>query len=250
MQSEFDRLDTLLAFRYDDHENFGEETTGQVAIGYQVSDTLRLVASYGTAFKAPDLNELFHPGFGGWFAGNLALQPEESETVELSLRYRLSASQSVSLSFYRTNVDDLIAYQGDANQAININEAEMQGVEMLYDGGLGPWRWSMNATYQETEDKATGLDLLRRPEKKLAFDLGYQFPLNHYLGVELFTSSESRDVGGDNASYTLVNVFGRYQFNKHYALSARIENLFDEQYEVARGYNTADLSGFLTLTYQ
>ncbi len=250
LQSEFDRLDTLLAFRYDDHDNFGDKTTGQVALGLQATDALRLVASYGTAFKAPDLNELFHPGYGGWYAGNPALQPEESETVELSLRYRLFASQSFSLSFYKTDVDDLIAYEGALNQAINIHKAEMQGVEVIYDGEHGPWHWSMNATYQETEDKTTGQDLLRRPEKKLAFDLSYQFLQKHYLGVELFTSSKSRDVGGDNASYNLVNVFGRYQFNEHYALSARIENLFDEDYEVARGYNTAGLSGFLTLTYQ
>ncbi|NIR60476.1 MAG: TonB-dependent receptor, partial [Gammaproteobacteria bacterium] len=61
----FGRYDVQLAAREDDHSEFGGARTGSLALGVEAG-ALRLVASHGTAFKAPTLNQLFHPGFGGF----------------------------------------------------------------------------------------------------------------------------------------------------------------------------------------
>lgn len=243
-------FDALLALRYDDYDTFGEKTTGQVAVGYQATDKARLVLSYGTAFKAPTLNDLF--GFGG----NPALEPETSSTLELGLQYRPADTHSVTVSIYETKTEDLISLveviPWVLYEAYNIDKASIQGVELIYSGLQGAWRWSASASYTDAEDKATGEPLLRRPRKKLAFDISYHAG-HHHVGAGVFTSDKRLDWVGSNkgylAAYTTVNLFGQYQLNKQLSLSGRVENLFDEKYEVLSGYNVPERSAYLTLRY-
>ena len=39
-------------------------------------------------------------------------------------------------------------------------------------------------------------------------------------------------------SYGLVNMAATYEFTENFKLFAKLHNLFDEEYEVVRGYNT------------
>ena len=70
----------VLAVGYVDHETFGGHTTWNVEYGVDVGAATRLVASAGTAFRAPDATDRFG------FAGNPMLEPEESRNYELGLR--------------------------------------------------------------------------------------------------------------------------------------------------------------------
>jgi vitamin B12 transporter len=47
----------------------------------------------------------------------------------------------------------------------------------------------------------------------------------------------------------LTNFTARYDFNKSWSLQARVENLLDEDYELADGYNTQDRSVFVTVRF-
>ena len=40
------------------------------------------------------------------------------------------------------------------------------------------------------------------------------------------------------AGYSIVNLYARYKINSDYELFARIENLFDKEYEDVLGYGT------------
>ncbi|MEO6173318.1 MAG: TonB-dependent receptor, partial [Arenimonas sp.] len=48
-----------LAVRHDDNSQFGNKTTAQAAWGIQFNDDLRLRASWGQGFRAPNFNELY-----------------------------------------------------------------------------------------------------------------------------------------------------------------------------------------------
>ena len=43
----------VLGLRNDDNEQYNNNATGNVSYGYALHDDLRVIASYGTAFKAP-----------------------------------------------------------------------------------------------------------------------------------------------------------------------------------------------------
>ena len=50
--------------------------------------------------------------------------------------------------------------------------------------------------------------------------------------------------------YGLANVSAAYAWNKEWSLQARINNLFDREYELARGYGTQGVNAFLGVRYQ
>jgi vitamin B12 transporter len=79
----FDRHSWAASLRHDDNSQFGGATTGSLAWGWQATPEWRLRASLGNAFRAPDFNELYYPGFEiapglSLFAGNPLLDPERS----------------------------------------------------------------------------------------------------------------------------------------------------------------------------
>ncbi len=241
--------DWQFSARRDEHSEFGGHTTGQVAWGRDLGKQWRLTASYGTAFRAPNFNELFHPGFGGFFAGNPELEPERSRSAEIGLRYRASASTQYRVNAFDTRVKDLIEYAGPNFQAINIGEATMRGVEFEYGTVRGPWQGLLNVTLQRTRNEETGEELLRRPERKLSLNLSREVGTGR-VGTELFLSSERTDFGSAKlGGYGLVNLYAGYPVAKYLTLEARVENLFDKEYELARGYNTPDRSAYIAVRY-
>jgi vitamin B12 transporter len=50
-------------------------------------------------------------------------------------------------------------------------------------------------------------------------------------------------------AYTLVNLHASFAMTENFTLLANVENVFNEQYELADGYNTADCSVFVSLKY-
>lgn len=241
--------DWQFSARRDEHSEFGGHTTGQIAWGRDLGKPWRLTASYGTAFRAPNFNELFHPGFGGFFAGNPELDPERSRTAEIGLRYRASASTQYRVNAFDTQVKDLIEYTGPNLQAVNVGEATMRGVEFEYGTVRGPWQGLLNVTLQRARNEDTGEELLRRPEQKLSLNLGRKAGTGR-VGTELFLSSERIDFGDARlGGYGLVNLYAGYPVAKHLTLEGRIENLLDKEYELAHGYNTPDRSAYIAVRY-
>lgn len=246
-----DRLHLQLGGRFDDNSRFGNEFTGQLALGYDLTSAWQVMGSYGSAFRGPNLNEQYSPGFGGLFAGNPDLDPESSTSGELGLRWQHDSAGTFSAALYRTDVEDLIAFNGEMFQAINIDEARLEGLELLYSFTHGGWQLNANATFQNTENRATGESLLRRPEEKGSITVDYAFDNGSWLGMEWFYSGKRQDFGGITLdSYNLLNLRAGWAFTPAWQLELRGDNLTDEFYEPAYGFNSAGRSWFLSLAWK
>ncbi len=242
--------DLQFALRYDDNSVYGSELTGNAAAGVHLGSNLKLVASYGTAFRAPTMNELYSPGFFGLFAGNPGLDAESSDSSELSLRWQIAANQNLRFSAYKTNIDKLISFAGEDFQAININKAVINGIEVEYKFNANNWQLSANATFQDTEDKSTGNSLLRRPDEKYSLTLDRNWANGAWLGAEVFYSGKREDFGATLDSYSLVNLRAGYPLSNGFHLEGRVENLLDEYYQPAFGFNAAERSYYLSILWQ
>jgi len=245
-----DHLRVQVGARLDDNSRFGNEFTGQAALGYDFGAGWQLTASYGSAFRGPNFSEQFSPGFDGLFAGNPDLEPESSTSAEAALRWRHGAFGALTLAAYHTEVDNLIAFSGELFQAINIDQARLRGIEFEYSIAQKSWLLEASATLQDTENRSTGTDLLRRPESKASVTLDRQFADGSWLGIEWYYSGKRTDVGGvELDDYLLFNLRAGWQLSADWRLEARADNLTDQTYEPAFGFNAPGRSVFLSLAW-
>jgi vitamin B12 transporter len=245
-------VDGEVSARYDHNSSFGNAVSGSGALGYRLSDALRFTASYGTAFRAPTLNELYSPGYGGYFAGNPDLDAERSRTAEVGLDWNPDAANHVEAHAFSTRVHDLIDFSGGTKfRAINIAHAAIDGIELTHTLHAGAWAWTNTATVQNPRNDDTGAQLLRRPKDKFSSLLETALNDAVSVGAELAWSGKRDDIGGMTLdSYTLVNLRASYTISPSWRLGLRVENLFDEDYALVRGYNTPGRSAYVTVSFE
>ncbi len=237
--------DLAFSLREDDNEQFGNQTTGSIAWGMELPHALRLTASYGTAFSAPTFNDLYWPG-----SGNPDLEPEESDSWELGLSGD-HAGIEWSANLYQNDVDNLIAWAPNAEGfwvPMNVDEARIRGLELAASTRLANWDLSTTLDLMDPKDRNTDELLRRRPRKTLNVSADRDFG-RYSLGSSLRAVGERDDGGDELEAYTRIDVRGSYQLGQDWALKAKIENLLDEEYETAKGYNQPDRTYWLSLHY-
>lgn len=239
-----------LSGRFDSNSEFGTHASGSAAIGVDVNDAFRLTASYGTAFRGPNLNEQFSPGFGGYFAGHPDLDPEASRTAEIGAEWRPDAAQHTSLRAFTTRVSDLISFTGERNRAENVARARIDGVELSYALKAGSWVLDANYTWQDPRNETDGTQLLRRAKQKFTARLDRDFSDTWNVGLETGWTGERADVGATLPGYALINTHVSWRPTPNWRLTLRAENLGDRDYELIDGYNTPGRSGWLEITWQ
>ena len=244
------------SLRRDENSQFGGASTGNLAWGWQAGDSLRLRASWGQGFRAPNFNELYYPGFdvgGGLvlFPGNEALRPERSRSAEVGMDWQWGDAQSLGLSAYRTRITDLIAFGGFLFEAINIRSAAIDGIELDYSLTRGALAFRANATWLDARDSETGERLLRRANRKLHASADYTFGNGASAGVDLSAVSPRPDFGGALLpGYSRIDLRASAPLALGWTVDARIENVADTDYELVQGYNTPERSGVISLRWQ
>ena len=239
----------IAGFRYLDHEDAGSKPTWSLNYGYRWTPATTLWASVATAFRVPSANERF--GFGG----NPDLEPEESTSYELGLRHRPAPGHQVGVSLYRNEIDNLIqwvmtdpATWAGYNQ--NVARARIDGLELNYDFQGQGLSLHLGGAWQDPKDRDTDQRLLRRAYYSLNARLGYDFG-PWQLGADLLHSGDRKDFGDVTLDpYTLVNLDASYRIAPRWRLHLKLENAFDETYQLAEGYNSAGRTAYLGINYR
>lgn len=248
-----------LNLRHDRYSDFGNTDTALLGYGYDFNDAWRVTASMGTAFKAPTLNDLFYPfvnyGFGFSYAGNPNLKPERSRNNELGLHYAADG-QRADIVYFDNRIRDLIVNNNlPASTMINLGEARIDGLEMAYAGRFGDTAVKAALTLQNPHDSQTGLALLRRSKSFANAGITRQFGA-WQAGAEWQHSGARADVDINTfarttlASYDVVGLTAGYALDKQLQLSLRVDNLFNRDYMLAHGYNTAGRTLFAGVSYR
>ena len=252
-QDRYESGDINVGLRHDDNESFGGHTTGNLALGYDANDSLRLIASYGTAFKAPTFNDLYYQDPWG-SNGNPDLEPEESSSFEVGLE-GTQAWGGWSLRAYRTDIDNLIQWVQIAPwtwQPQNISSARIDGLETALTARLAGWNFVGSLTFLDPRDRNTGNLLPARSKRTLRLDADQRFG-NTGLGATLRAHSYRYDDVANNIrlpGYGLLDLRLAQHLTKGWSVRAQIKNLFDKDYQTRFGYNEPGREIFVSLVYQ
>lgn len=230
------------ALRNDDNQQFGNHATGSVAWGRDFGGA-RITASYGTAFKAPTFNQLYWPA-GGCCAGNPNLKPEESRSFDFGVS-KIRGNLSVSVNVFRTQVDNLIDLTDDFSTNLNLDKAEITGLEIAaatMPGAWGDWDVSASVTVQEPKDAAGGANhgkqLRRRPKLLMNWDIARRIG-RHHIGAALFARSKAYDDAANTrptSGFAVVNLRGEVALHKNWRLLLKVNNALDKEYETVLNY--------------
>lgn len=240
--------------RYDHSTQYGGKTTGSVAYGYRLSSSLRVNASVGSSFRAPTFNELYFPGFG--IASN---QPERGRNVEAGIYFDDGALQWSAVAFHNKVKDlivstDVCPIEQDTHPfgcAYNVNQATLQGVTL---GAAYQWQhWKLRASLdlQNPVDDTTDKRLVRRARQHGSVALEYGLAQYH-VGVETVFSGKRFDDAANLSQlggYGLVNWYAQIGITPSLSFTARWNNVFNRDYELARTYATAKSNVFAGLNY-
>jgi vitamin B12 transporter len=238
-----DTLTLTAGLRRDDHERFGAQTTARMAVAYNPSDQLTVRASWGEGFKAPSL---FQTTFFccGATAPNANLLPETSEAFDIGVTVRSAdGNGELGVTYFDQDTSNLITFSFAIGGYENIAVAKSTGVELQgrfqFSEMLG---LAVSYAYIDATD-GSGTELLRVPEH--SGDVSVRIdPDGPFSGALLLRyNGAEQDPNGVVDSWTRVDLSGRYQLNERLELFARIENLFDTEYQQILGYGTPGLSG-------
>jgi len=241
----WDSLFITPGLRIDDHEIFGTETTYKVSAAYLIRQTgTRLKANWGTGFKAPSLFQLYST------YGSPDLSPEKNKSYDIGFEQSLfSDCLSFDLTYFHNKYSNLVDYNYSTSKYYNVGKAKTKGVEL--GATLKPLdnlTLSGNFTYTKTEDKETGRELQRRPERQFNFDVNWAFlpKANLNFGANYVGSRKDSGYITDKA-YTVFRLAALYNVTENLQVFGRIENLFDKKYQEVYSYETLGRSFYAGL---
>ena len=106
-----------------------------------------------------------------------------------------------------------------------------------------------NATLQDTEDRATGEALLRRPDRKATAELTRGFGADFEATVGGDFASSRRDFAAMLPGYALFNARVAWRPDPAWRLGLRLDNALGRDYALAYGYATPGRALLLTVDY-
>jgi vitamin B12 transporter len=233
------------AVRQDFNDKFDDTTTYHLDISAWVSDGTRVHASHGTSTKNPSLYQLYDG-----YSGNPDLKPEESLSWDAGVEYNfVDADAYVDLTYFDSRYTDMIDWDGTY---VNLdNKATARGIELTSKVKMSKkLRVNSGYTFMETNDGDDN-ELVRRPKHSASINANYKYTDNLSANIGARYTGERIDSDDSTlTSYTVVNIGAAYQVHEHFTINARLENALDKDYQEVSGYNTAERTAYVGVSFQ
>ncbi|PCH65254.1 MAG: TonB-dependent receptor [Gammaproteobacteria bacterium] len=247
---------------------------------YAVNDDFGVFGSYSESSRAPTPSELACSNkavpcaLPNSFLSDPPLDQVVSKSWEAGLRGQVSNVNWTVTAFHSTNHDDIIFLPVEEGAAGNLNNGyfdnvgrtKRKGIELGLNGLAqnDKMNWFANysfvdATFESSfdvhnENNPAGEDTTVKsgdnipgiPKHNIKIGADYAFTQGLSLGFDAAYRS-SQHYRGDEANnnakiggYAIMNLHGRYNVNKHVEFFAKVDNVFDTEYETFGLYGEPD----------
>lgn len=237
-----------LGARVIDHDKFGTHTTYNFNWARDLSSTLRLNGSYGSATNLPD----HYKNNANIVAGQTTLNPERSTNLEIGLSGNYDWGNA-EFKIYKSKVKDAFKWFS-ASPAYYKNDGivNISGVELSIGTELLGWDLYTSLDLNKAIAASTNLEKGRRPNRSIALNLS-KTSGKWNRSINWIAKSRAWDKdnhsNGENGGYGLLNLSTSYSFTDDLTVYLNRNNVLDKQYEMAKGYNTLGKTTTLGLNY-
>ncbi len=233
--------------RHDHNSQFGSQTTGTAAYGFDITAAWRVGASYGTSFVAPNFNQLYYPNYG-----NPNLLPEEDKQSEVNVRW-LGANQQARVAYFDNRIR---GYISSGPLPTNIPRTRIDGVTASYEARIADVTLAASVDHVNPRNDTSGSSnygkLLPRRVKDSA-KLGADVDLGAWrVGGTVVAFGQRFDDGANTMrlpGFATLDLRADWRFSKAWSVGLRLNNVTDKKYETVYGYNQPGREGYLTLRY-
>ncbi len=227
---------------------------------YKLDSTSTLHTSWGTAFRAPQINEMYSPSgsSSSILLGNPTLQPEIAHSWEVGAEHNFPTQTNLRVTYYASDVTNLIAsassstvvpgyttvtqYQNIASVGIHGVETELRQKKVFADVDA-----FVNFTYDDslvTSGVNNGTRAPASPQRlaniglqgndgKIFGSLTASYKDKAYgpvSGTTTVNTDTNTGVFGSYDAYTIVNAQVGYQLTKEIKATLAVNNLLDRTY--------------------
>ena len=238
-----------LSLRRDHHELFADATTYRITLAQPLGQNVKLRASYGTGIANPTFFELF--GFiPGSFDPNPDLKPEESRGFDVGADFAIGQQGRLSLTYFDADLENEISgtFNGNTFRSSIANlsgKSKRRGFEV--EAQYAPSdHLTVSFAYTYTDSsQPDGQIEVRRPRHVAAAAITHaprNIPASLTLALDYNGRQEDLDFRQFTAArvslrdYLLVRLAGQYNLTSNVSLTARVENLLDQDYEEIFSY--------------
>lgn len=248
-----DKWTLVPGVRMDHHSKFGTHWSPKVALNYLADKDTHVYASWGRVFKAPTMDDLYYYsnwGTGGMY-GNPDLRPETGHTATLGMDHNFDENSSAGISFFVTELNDVIAWYSDAGSyyARNIKKEKQRGMELSFKQKLSPmWSYDLGYSYIKREvDENAGMGMVLDSNLQ---PNGYKLGVHYISGAwkanllgTIGSGLEAKYYNG-NSSYNIWDFNLSYEINNQLTTYFKVNNLTNQEY-----YEDGSSSGWSGTTY-
>jgi vitamin B12 transporter len=249
--------DSLLingGFRADFNSSFGNMTSENISVKYNLPDNVELRGLFDKSFSAPTLSDLYwsqvawYSDYSGaplsyhYIAGNPNLTPENSTNYELSISKKDSTIKE-SLTFFKNDIDNLIDWtytpDGVTSTPVNINKAAIIGAEAKVEMALGDnIALKADYTYLNAADANTKQPLAYRPANDANVTASISLPFKTKINITgRYVDIRYTGYNSELKSYYLLNASISQEFSKNITLHFNMDNVLDNTaYQVVQYY--------------
>lgn len=248
-EANYGRNHAVAAVNYLHDGAFGERFDWNLQYGFDLLQWTRLIATAGSAFRAPTAEDLYSP-----YSGNPYLQPEKAMDYELGVRQRFTEHQDAEVRVFRTDVRDLIEAPPPDYVSINVGHARLEGVQAQYRYAGDGWNARLDGIAQNPMDLDDQTELLRRARLSLGASLERQID-RYTLGSSFYTAGRREDGNALTGSpvtdggYGLWDVYAGARLGHGLSFDLRGSNILNHHYQTANGYNQTGSAVYATLRY-
>jgi iron complex outermembrane receptor protein len=292
IQDTIDITDKLIAYiggRYDYWETKGEfkdynnavyttydkrddsAFSPKISLVYLPVDSTTLRASWGQAFRAPSLSDMYSSYYSGakLIQASPNLKPERVTSWEIGFEQKFTTDTQVKATYYENILTDMM-YSTDVsptlNEKRNAGKAEIKGIEIEAKHFLTEKIFAFaNYTYNKTEmlendskPTSVGKQLTYVPETQ--YNLGVTGKYNSWNGSligsyvdSLYTKDDNSDtvknVYGAYESYFVLNTTLGYKIMDYLKASISVNNILDTEYYQYNAMPGRTIYGELTLKF-
>ena len=233
--------------RRDEFSDFGSPTTWTVSGAYDLNETgTAIFLKSATAYAPPQGNDLYGP------FGNPLLNAEESDSWEFGLRQSLFDEKiSLEVLYFYNDIHHRIIFDAVTFTTKNAGRIRTEGIEFATT-----WNWNEklrfygNFTFLNAEDLTAGERLLRRPRYTFTGGFSAAPTQNFNFGFEVSGVLQRKDrsfpphppyvLDVDPGDYYLGRIYANWRIHSNLSLFARVENLFNQQYDSIADFKALD----------